>query len=71
MVAQSSGADSSDFGLDSDTVIYRRGNALSAAEITLGGLHGNMPQKKLNLLQFTACGAAKPSATSPLMPHAA
>jgi len=25
---------------------------------------GNMPKKKLNLLQFTACGAAKPSAAS-------
>ena len=48
----------------SDAVIYRRRNPLGAAEITLGGLHGNMPKKKLNLLQFTACGAAKPSAAS-------
>ena len=64
MVGNSSEADSSDFGLDSDTVIYGRCNSLGAAEITLGGLHGNMPKKKLNLLQFTAGGAAEPSATS-------
>ena len=28
------------------------------------GLHGNVPKKKLNLLQFAAGGAAEPSATS-------
>lgn len=28
-----------------------------------------MPKKKLNLLQFAAGGAAKPSATSTAMPH--
>jgi hypothetical protein len=50
--------------LDSDAVIHRRRNPLGAAEITLGGLHGNMPKKELNLLQFTAGGAAEPSATS-------
>jgi hypothetical protein len=64
MVGDSSEADSSDFGLDSDTVIYGRCNSLGAAEITLSGLHGNMPKKKLNPLRFTARGAAKPSATS-------
>jgi hypothetical protein len=30
-----------------------------------------MPKKKLNLLQFTASGAAKPSAASTVIPHAA
>ena len=55
---------SSGFSLDSDTVIHRRCNPLGTAEITLGGLYGNMPKKKLNLLQFAAGGAAKPSATS-------
>src|SRR5579859_1678064 len=64
IVGNSSGAGSLGFGLDSETVIYSGCNPLGAAEIALGGLHGNMPKKKLNLLQFTACGAAKPSATS-------
>jgi hypothetical protein len=45
-------------------VIHRRCNPLGAAEITLGGLDGNVPKKKLNLLQFAAGGAAEPSATS-------
>src|ERR1039458_8488645 len=71
MVGNSSGADPSGFRLDSDTVIHRRCNPLGAAEIALGSLYGNMPKKKLNLLQFAAGGAAKPSATSSLTPHAA
>ena len=71
IVGYSSGANASGFRLDSDTVIHRRCNPLGAAEITLGGLHGNVPKKKLNLLQFAAGGAAEPSATSTLMPHAA
>src|ERR1700754_1413669 len=45
-------------------VIHRRCNPLRTAEITLGGLHGNVPKKKLNLLQFAAGGATEPSATS-------
>jgi hypothetical protein len=44
---------------------------LGAAEITLGGLHGNMPKKKLDLLQLAAGGTAEASATSAVMPHAA
>jgi len=64
MVPNSSGADASGFRLDSDTVVHRRCNPLSAAEIALGGLHGHMPKEKLNLLQFAAGGAAKPSAGS-------
>src|SRR5207249_10661238 len=39
-------------------------DALGAAEITLGSLHGNVPKKELNLLQFAAGGAAEPSTTS-------
>jgi len=65
------GTDGSVFRLDSDTVIHRRRNPLCAAEVTLGGLHGNVPKEKLDLLQFAAGGAAKPSATSTSMPHAA
>ncbi len=64
LVGDSSGADASGFSLDSDTVVHRRCNPLGTAEITLGGLHGHMPKEKLNLLQFAAGGAAKPSASS-------
>jgi hypothetical protein len=63
-VGYPSGADVSGFRLDSDTVIHRRCNPLGAAEISLGGLDGNVPKKKLNLLQFAVGGAAEPSATS-------
>jgi len=64
MVAHSSGARASGFRLDSDTVIHGRCDPLGAAEITLRGLHGNVPEKKLNLFQFAAGGGAEPSATS-------
>jgi hypothetical protein len=71
IVGNSSGADASGFRLHSDTVIYGRCDPLGAAEVTLGGLHGNVPEQKLNLLQFAAGGAAEPSATSTFMPHSA
>ena len=64
IVGHSSGAAASSFRLDSDTIIHGRCDPLGAAEITLGGLHGNVPKKKLNPLQFAAGGAAEPSATS-------
>jgi hypothetical protein len=51
-----SGGDASGSRLDSDAVIHGRCNPLGAAEITLGRLHGKLPKKKLNLLQFAACG---------------
>jgi len=70
MVGDSSGTTASGLWLDSDTVIHGRCDPLGA-EVTLGGLHGNVPEKKLNLFQFTAGGAAEPSATSTVMPHAA
>jgi hypothetical protein len=50
IVGNSSQADVSGFGLDTDTVIHRRCNPLGAAKIAFGGLHGNVPKKKLNLL---------------------
>src|SRR5262245_5528631 len=43
---------------------YGRCDPLGAAEVTLSSLHGNVPEKKLNLLQFAAGGAAEPRATS-------
>src|SRR3954471_2270157 len=60
----SSGDAGSGFGLDSETVIHGRCDPLGAAQVTLGGLHGNVPEEKLNLLKFAASGAAEPRATS-------
>src|SRR5580698_7816351 len=54
------GGAASGFRLDSDTVIHGRCDPLDATEVTLGGLHGNVPEKKLNLFQFTAGSAAEP-----------
>ena len=64
IVGNSSAVETSGLRLDSDTVIHGRCDPLGAAEVTLGGLHGNVPEKKLNLFQFAAGGAAEPSATS-------
>ena len=41
---------------DADAVVHRSSNPLLTAEIPLGGLHGNVPEKELNLLQFPARG---------------
>jgi len=45
---------------DADAVIDRAANPLLAAQIPLGGLNGNVPEKKLYLLQFATCGMAQP-----------
>src|SRR5580692_6252488 len=54
----------SSLGLDSNTVIHGRCDPLGTAEVTLGGLHGNVPEEELNLLQLASGGAAEPGATS-------
>ena len=41
-------------------VIDRAANPLLAAQIPLGGLNGNVPEKKLYLLQFATSGMAQP-----------
>ena len=38
---------------DADPTVHRSTNPLFAAEITLGSLHGNVPEKELNLLQLS------------------
>ena len=38
--------------LDSDLIVHCRSDPLRTAEVTLGGLHGDVAQKELNLLQF-------------------
>jgi len=50
--------------LDAKAVVNRSTNPLFAAEIPLSRLHGNVPEEELNLLEFAAGGATKPSATS-------
>jgi len=40
--------------LDSDLVVHCRSDPLRTAEVTLGGLDGDMAKQKLNLLQFSS-----------------
>ena len=44
---------------DTDAIIDGATNALFAAEITLGGLHRDMSEQELNLLQLSSCGVAE------------
>ena len=39
---------------DADVVVDGYANPLLAAEIALSGLHGNVPEKELDLFQFSA-----------------
>lgn len=39
---------------DTDRVVDYRSDALRSAEVTLGGLDGDMTKEELNLLQFAA-----------------
>lgn len=48
------------FRFDADAVIDRAANTLLAAQIPLRGLNGNVPEKKLYLLQFATRGMAQP-----------
>jgi hypothetical protein len=48
-----------------DPIIHRVAETLFAAQIPLGCLHGNVPQKELNLLQFTTGLMAKTGASPP------
>lgn len=50
--------------LDSDTIIHGRCDALGAAELALGGLNGNVPEYKVNLLQLASRLGAEPGAAS-------
>jgi len=42
-----------------DLVVHRSANPLLAAEITLGCLHGHVPEEELHLVQLSACGMAQ------------
>jgi hypothetical protein len=50
---------------DADAIVDCFANSLFAAEITLGGLHRNMSEQKLNLLQLSACRVAELCARAP------
>ena len=45
--------------LDADPVVHRSANSLFTSEITLGGLHGNMSEEELDLLQLSSCRMAQ------------
>jgi hypothetical protein len=49
--------------LDADAVVDSRRNSLGASEVTLGGLHQDVPEEKLNLLQVATSGTTKASTT--------
>lgn len=40
-------------GFDTDAVVYRSTNPLLAAEIAFSCLHGDVPEKELDLIQFS------------------
>ena len=44
---------------DLESVIHRVRQILFAAKITLGGLHGDVAEEELNLLQFAAADMAQ------------
>ena len=47
---------------DADPIIDGAANALLAAQVSLGRLNGDVPEKKLNLLQFATRSVAEPGA---------
>ena len=55
-------ADPNALRLDANPIVHRSTNSLFAAEITLGSLYRNVPEKELDLLQLTACRMAQLSA---------
>ena len=50
---------------DADVVVHRSADPLLAAEVAFFCLHGNVPEKELNLVQFSARCAAQLRARTP------
>ena len=48
-----------------DVVVHCSANPLLAAEIAFSCLHGNVPKKELNLVQFSTRCMAQPRARTP------
>jgi hypothetical protein len=63
--AAGSNAQYSALRFDPDAIIDGGTNALLAAQIPLGRLNGDMPEKKLNLLQFATGLVAESGTCSP------
>jgi hypothetical protein len=40
--------------LDTDAVVHGISDSLLAAKVTLGGLHGDVPEEELDLFEFPA-----------------
>ena len=51
-------------GFDSKFVVDRHSQTLPAADITFGGLHRDVPEKKLDLLELASGIMAEPRRTS-------
>lgn len=51
--------------LDADAVVNGSTDALLAAQVSFGCLHGHMPEEELNLLQFSAGCMAQLRARAP------
>lgn len=51
--------------LDSDAVVDGSTDSLLAAQVSFGCLHGHMPEKELNLVQFSAGRIAQFRARAP------
>ena len=50
---------------DADVVVHGSANPLLASEITLGCLHGDVPEKELDLIQFSTRCMAQLRARTP------
>jgi len=50
---------------DADAIVHGAANPLLAAEIAFGCLHGNVPEKELDLFQFSARSMAQLRARTP------
>ena len=52
-------------GLDSKVVVHGDSQLLLAAEVPLSGLYGDIPEQKLDLIQFAACEMTQTGARPP------
>jgi hypothetical protein len=52
-------------GFDSQSVVDGSSEPLLAAEVPLGRLDRDVPEQKLDLIQFTACEMAETRASAP------
>jgi hypothetical protein len=57
--------------LEADVIVNRIPETLFAPQVSHGRLDGDVPEQKLNLLQFTARLMAQPCTGPMPMPHAA